>query len=370
MKFKTILALVLGTGLSAGAASAQMAMSGDMAGNGHAMTGDMAHHHGPVGVTGRHVLPEGKLMLTYRFGHMEMAGNRIGTADVGPALIATTIPNRFFGLPGQPPSLRVVPTEMEMSMHMLGAMYGATDRLTLAAMLPHIRKSMTSLTFAGPAGTAVLGGNRMSSEGPGDIRFGALYEAHKAGRSNLVLGLGLSLPTGSITETGPMLSPAGAVMVRRMAYGMQLGSGTVDLHPSLTWADGHGRWNWGAQLRGTLRMGRNDEGYALGDEAALTAWASLRASDWISLSGRIEAKSAGRIDGIDPMIVMPTQGADPLNYGGETVTLFAGADISVPRGPLRGHKLGLELGLPVYQDLNGVQLKRDWSLAFVWRKAF
>ena len=67
---------------------------------------------------------------------------------------------------------------------------------------------------------------------------------------------------------------------------------------------------------------------------------------------------------------MPTQGADPLNYGGDTVTAFLGADFSPQRGALKGHKLGVELGVPVFQDLNGVQLKRDWSLAFAWRKSF
>jgi len=326
--------------------------------------------HGPIGVAGRHMLSEGKFVLTYRAGHMAMSGSRIGTTDVSPSAIATTVPNRFFGLPGQPPTLRVVPTEMSGTMHMLGAMYGATDRLTLGVMAPWIRKSMTSLTFAGPVGPAVLGGNSMTSEGWGDVRIGAQYRAFKAGRNALNLGLGVSLPTGSITENGPMLTPTGAFMVRRMAYGMQLGSGTVDLHPMVTWQTGKGCWSWGAQARGTIRLGSNDAGYSLGDEAALSVWASVKPAKWISLSGRIEAHSAGRIDGLDPAVVMPTQGADPLNYGGETVTLFAGADFAVPRGPLRGHKLGLEVGLPVHQSLNGVQLKRDWSLALAWRKAF
>lgn len=373
MKLATFLALVLGTGVIGGAAAAQTAMPEGTPGEAHAMMGrgkDHKHGHGPIGVMGRHVLPQGKVMLAYRLGHMGMQGSRIGTTDVSPAFIATTQPNRFFGTPGQPPTLRVVPTEMTMSMHMLGAMYGATDRLTLSAMVPYVTKSMTSLTYVGPAGAAVLGANEMTSEGLGDIRIGALYEASRHKRSSVILGLGLSLPTGSITKTGPMLTPAGGIMVGRMAYGMQLGSGTVDLHPSVTWQDGRGRWNWGARAGGTVRLGSNDEGYSLGDEAALTAWSSFRAARWVSLSGRIEARTAGRIDGIDPSIVMPTPGTDPLNYGGETVTLFAGADFSVPRGPLKGHKLGLELGLPVYQDLNGVQLKRDWSVVFAWRKAF
>ncbi len=380
MTFKTILALVLGTGLFAGTASAQMTTTGDMTGHDHAMMGHeghqpghlghKAHHHGPLGVMGRHILPKGKFMLAYRIGHMQMQGSRIGTTDVSPAFIATTVPNRFFGLPGQPPTLRVVPTEMRMTMHMLGVMYGATDRLTVGAMVPYVSKSMSALTFAGPAGAAVLGGNKMASEGLGDIRLGAHYEAMRKGPRSLNLGLGISLPTGSITETDVMLTPMGTRPLRRMAYGMQLGSGTVDLMPMVTWQSARGRWHWGAQAHGVIRLGKNSEGYALGDEAALTAWTGVKPAPWLSLSGRIEAKTAGRIRGQDPFIAGPMQGADPLNYGGETVTMFAGADLGVMRGPLKGHRMGMELGVPVYQDLNGVQLKRDWSVVFAWRKAF
>lgn len=381
MTMKTLLALVLGTGLLGAGASAQTPMTGDMTGHDHAaMThsghhekpGKMHHGHapGPIGVMGRHIMPKGKFMLAYRFGHMEMQGSRIGTTDVSPTFIATTMPNRFFGLPGQPPTLRVVPTRMDMSMHMLGAMYGATDRLTLSAMLPYVSKSMTALTFAGPAGATVLGANEMASEGLGDIRIGALYEAARHGQGSLTLGLGISLPTGSITETGLMLTPMGTRPLRRMAYGMQLGSGTVDLHPMVTWQSARGRLNWGTQASGIIRLGTNSEGYSLGHEAAVTAWTGYKAAPWLSLTGRIEARTVGHIDGQDPFIAGPMQGTDPLNYGGETVTVFAGADVALMHGPLKGNRLGLELGLPVYQDLNGVQLKRDWSLLFAVRRAF
>ena len=61
-------------------------------------------------------------------------GSRDGTDTLSPQDIATTVPNRFSGLPMQPPTLRVVPLEMTMDMHMVGAMYGLSDRVTLMAM--------------------------------------------------------------------------------------------------------------------------------------------------------------------------------------------------------------------------------------------
>lgn len=369
MKRGFFCALALGAGILSGAATAQdMAMQpGQKMGpnGGHHM-----HGHGPIGVMSRHLLPEGKFMLALRSGHMQADGSRIGTTDVSPAFVATTVPNRFFGLPGQPPTIRVVPLGMRMDMAMLGGMYGLNDRVTLSAMVPYIRKDMSSVTFAGPVGPAVLGVNKMSSEGLGDVRVGALVGLMKEGRHSLNFGLGLSLPTGSITETGRMLNPLGLRPIRRMGYGMQLGSGTFDLLPALTYQGGRGRLNWGAQLAGTIRLGSNDEGYSLGDEARLNLWASYKPAKWISYSGRIEASTLGTIDGLDRNIMMPNSGSDPLNYGGERVTAFLGADLTVQRGALKGHKFGMEVGVPVYQDLNGPQLKRDWSLAFAWRKSF
>ena len=75
--------------------------------------------HAPIGVMGDHLHKKGEWMLSYRYMHMDMDGNRIGTRNVSPQTIATTVPNRF----SPPPTLRVVPLWMTMDMHMFGAMH-------------------------------------------------------------------------------------------------------------------------------------------------------------------------------------------------------------------------------------------------------
>lgn len=343
----------------------------DHADMGHKMGhGGMGHGHGPINVVGRHLMPEGKFMLTLRAGHMEMSGGRSGTSSISPVTVATTIPNRFFGNPGQPPTLRVVPTRMKMDMTMVGAMYGLSDKVTLMAMVPYIRKEMTALTFAGAAGTTVLGSNTMKSEGWGDIRVGTFFGLYQHKRAQLNGGLMLSLPTGSISETGQMLTPMNTRPVRRMAYGMQLGSGTYDLMPSLSYQNAKGRWAWGVTADAVIRLGSNSAGYSLGDQVGLHGWVSYKPATWVSYSVGLEARHTGRIDGIDANIAGPMQGADPLNYGGETVDLHLGVDLTGQRGALKGHRLGLTVGLPVYQRANGVQMERDWSMALAWRKSF
>lgn len=86
--------------------------------------------HAPIGVMGDHTHQQGELMLSYRFMHMNMQGNRNDTSSQSPEDIVTSEPNRFSNPPMQPPNLRVVPTEMTMDMHMLGAMYAPNDRIT------------------------------------------------------------------------------------------------------------------------------------------------------------------------------------------------------------------------------------------------
>ena len=117
---------------------------------------------------------QGEWMFSYRYMHMDMEGNRIGDNEVSPATIATTIPNRFFGQPMQPPTLRVVPTKMTMEMHMFGAMYAPTDWLTLMAMLNYVAKDMDHITFAGPAGNTVRGRFTTETSRIGDTRLSSM----------------------------------------------------------------------------------------------------------------------------------------------------------------------------------------------------
>ena len=60
--------------------------------------------HAPIGVMGDHAHKKGEFMISARVMHMEMSGNQIGTDDVSPDTIVTTVPNRFAGMPGQPPA--------------------------------------------------------------------------------------------------------------------------------------------------------------------------------------------------------------------------------------------------------------------------
>ena len=325
--------------------------------------------HAPIGVMGDHMHEKGEFMLSYRFMHMDMQGNRTGTDSMGADTIVTTVPNRFFGRPMQPPTLRIVPTEMSMDMHMFGAMYAPTDWLTLMVMGMYMEKDMEHTTYMGGRGTNVRGSFRVKTDGIGDTRASGLIRLHDDGMHRLHLNAGVSFPTGSTSETHEILTPMGARPTVRVPYAMQLGSGTYDLLPGITYNGHSGEVYWGGQYMGTFRLD-DDHGYSLGDKHTLSAWLNYQWRPFISTALRLQFDTLGEIDGMDPMIAGPVQTADPGNYGGDELTLNLGMNLMGQTGSLAGQRLAVELSLPLLRDLNGPQMETDWTITAGWQYAF
>ena len=334
----------------------------------------IAKDHAPIGVMGDHMHNKGEVMFSYRYMHMSMDGSQIDGADITPEMIVTTIPNRFFGAPMQPPTLRVTPTEMSMNMHMLGAMAGVTDWLTVMAMGSLIDNEMDHLTFQGPAGVNVLGEFETQTDGVGDTKLAGLVKLFKSSRNSVRhdahLNVGFSIPTGSLKETGQILTPMGGTPSPRLPYPMQLGSGTFDLEPGVTYNGRSNSFSWGAQYRAAIRTGTNDEGYSLGDIHQGTGWVQYGPAPSVAFSVRGSFISKGRIDGIDPAIAAPVQTANPDFHGGERFDVSFGVNLAGQSGAIKGHRFAIEAAIPVHQKLNGPQLETDWTLTAGWQKAF
>lgn len=335
-----------------------------------------ADDHAPIGVMADHAHKKGEVMLSFRYMRMAMSGSQIGTDTVSPDTIVTTVPNRFAGMPGQPPTLRIVPPNMRADMYMLGAMYAPSDAVTLLVMGSYVEKKMDHVTYQGGMGTDVLDSFTTNPKAIGDTKVAALLPllGHPAAtadsRDELTLKAGVSMPTGKIGRTAQILTPLGMTPTVRVPYMMQTGTGTWDLEPALTYKARRGRMGYGVQVTGSIHLGSNDAGYRFGDVYEGTAWASYRPQPWISLSARARARTTGAVKGIDPAIIGPVQTANPDFQGGQRLDLIGGINLVATHGPLVGHRLGIELGAPVYQDLNGPQMAADWTLTVGWQKAF
>ena len=325
--------------------------------------------HAPIGVMGDHMHGLGEFMLSYRFMHMDMQGNRLGSDGIGPDRIATGIPNRFFGRPMQPPTLRIVPTRMSMQMHMFGAMYAPARWLTLMAMGMYVEKEMEHITYMGGRGAARRGNFKVKTDGIGDTRLSGLIGIHDDGMHSVHLNAGISLPTGSNTKTHEILTPPGTRPTVRVPYAMQFGSGTYDLVPGITYNGHLDQWYWGGQYLGTFRTG-DDNGYSLGDRHTLSAWLNYQWQPFVSTSVRLQFDTLGSIDGMDPMIAGPVQTADPDNYGGDELKLNLGINLMGQSGGPAGQRLAVEASLPLYRDLNGPQMETDWTVTAGWQYAF
>ncbi len=254
---------------------------------------------------------------------------------------------------------------MKMHMHMLGAMYAPSDAVTLMVMAPFKNLDMD-----------MANGNTMESSGLGDVKVSGLIPIWENDRRRIHLTAGISYPTGSIKETGAMSMRGAMPMNMRLGYPMQLGSGTFDLLPGLTYFVQKDESSWGAQVSSVIRMGENSENYSLGNGFMATVWYAHKLSNLLSASVRIKGNTWGKINGQDDEInIMMGPSMDSANSGGDRIDLLFGLNLLTGSVQGRsqmanGHRLAIEVGFPIHQDLNGNQMETDLRIMLCWQWAF
>jgi hypothetical protein len=281
-------------------------------------------------------------MFSYKFMHMAQSGLRAGTTDIPTDSVSP--------MGHQPYGFMMTPTKMTMDMHMLMAMVGVTDRFTVMAMSNYQAMVMDMLMNMGSGNVPQ---SPMRTSGFGDTELRGIYGIWKY----LVGSLGLGIPTGSTTEEIDMMG-----ITFRAPYDMQLGSGTFELRPALTFnmLSDSALWNFGAQASGVYHIASH-HGYSRGDNFKFMGWVQRAlgpAATWL----RLVFNDTGRISGRDPEIdemqaVASAPDGDPNNYGGQRIDAALGVAVKI--GPF---SFGVEGGLPLYENLNGLQLKTSWFL--------
>jgi hypothetical protein len=286
----------------------------------------------------------GRTMVSYHFMYDNLKGNLIGTKRLSTAEVLA----RF----------ETAPTDMKMQMHMFMVMHSFTDKLTLMAMIPYTKMSMGEVHRDGTRSTE-------RSQGFGDVELRANYVLYARDdfRHRFLLNAGIGLPTGSINR----LDDEG----ERHEYGMQIGSGTFSVIPGVTYLGQAVPWGWGAEIMPTIRLGRNKNGYRLGNRFQPSFWGGRQMAPWISLIARFDGDIWGNIKGADPTLdpaAEPTK--DPLRQGGKRLDFTFRTDVHPAEGILMGHSFFIDLVKPVYQSLNGPQLERRWAVRLGWHYEF
>ena len=330
----------------------------------HTKSTPRAIDHAPINVMGDHMHQKGEWMISLRRMRMKMQGNHIGSDDAPDSAVLAT-PNRNGGMAQM---LRVVPQEMTMDMTMLGVMYAPADSLTLMLMTSYREQDMTLKTYNMMGQTVGLFDTKTS--GIGDITLSALFKLPQGFGGKFHGNIGISLATGSIKESGTILTPMNMRIQARLPYAMQLGSGSYDLKTDLTYLNRGDVYSYGAQIGGTFRLNENNEHYRLGNRQYIDLWLTRSLSQNFSASAHLNAARQSAIQGRDPLIDKPVQSAHPSFYGGEKIKLGLGLNYVFTKGALTGSRFALEFSKPVLEDLNGPQMSEDKSLTLGFQKAF
>lgn len=288
------------------------------------------HHHGSGGMW----------MFDYVYQRMTMDGLLDSTREVSAetAIIRTVDGGEY--------NYMMAPIDMTMDMHMFMLMYHTRDYM-LMGMIHYMSNEMSMLSQGNIKST-------MKTSGIADTVLTAQFR----GPFKLLFDIGISLPTGSIDERGPMTHNSTFFDPdAKYPYGMQLGSGTKDYIQGITYKDSNSKMGWGAKYEYTGRVEKNKLDYKLGDVLKLEGWLTLNHTSTMNTTFMLLGKSWGQIEGADKDLdasMSPTM--DPLNYGGKR--LDVGAKFKYENEHMTS--FSAELSLPVVQNLYGPQMQTQW----------
>jgi hypothetical protein len=316
-----------------------------------------AHIATPAGIMGEHILSPGQFMTSYSYEQMNMSGYLKGSDDMTAEQVIAS-------------GYSQAADDMSMQMHMFGLMGGVTENITAMIMIPYVQKTMTHIDSHNAR-------MKMKSEGLGDIEISGITQIFSSDnllsghKINANLSLGLSLPTGAIDESFTHVHGDGDAESHHMDYAMQLGSGTFDPTFAASLADKFGRYSFGARAEYTPRFSENSENYRLGNEAKITTWTAAEVTDFMALSLRFDGKQIGNINGIDKKISRSSMpGGRAELQGGERIDGLVGVSIYKNVNSFGGHKLDLEYGIPLYQNLDGPQMKSENIMTLSYKLSF
>ncbi len=307
---------------------------------------------------------EYRFKLSPMFMRMEDLAN--GTSDVDP--------DSLLGMPAKGKDM-AVPLNMDMTMINLAVGYSFTDDFFAGLMFMRRNNDM-DMRFNSKMKTLTgEQGYTMHSEGMGDTmlmtKYRLFYDDPLIPQKQVSLLLGVSIPTGSIDSKNSS-HPLAMRQGEQLPYSMQLGSGTFDPILGILYQQSASPYWWGADLTYTGRWYDNDRDYRLGDEAKLDLYmmyqirydflvqVQLNGKYWGDITGEMDEAvtgASGRSTQGDPTSRLMTLLWNPDNYGGSKVRGTVGFQWQ----PIPLNILEFTIGMPLFQYLNGPQLKEKFT---------
>jgi hypothetical protein len=260
------------------------------------------------------------------------------------------------------------PTKMRSEMHMLMLMYGVTDKISIMAMSSHDKMNM-QMQLPSESHHGSVSDHRMNSEGFGDTKLFMLYNFLNSSAQQFILNAGISLPTGNTFISGTKDDHLYANT--HLPYCMQTGSGTFDLLPGLTYLYQKGGFSFSAQGQGIVRTNLNSEGYKKGNVIDLNLWSAYKVGGFFAASARAEYNNVGKMTGSDKLLNVTNDiYSNTQNYGGSFVKVYPGFNFQFKKNCRNNVRAGVEVGVPLYNNVNGTQLQSANTLNFLFSCKF
>ncbi|MEM8501079.1 MAG: transporter [Pseudomonadota bacterium] len=258
----------------------------------------------------------------------------------------------------------VVPTVIEQDVFTASLSYRYSRRSTLSLTVPFVRQATDHVSSVASYEQFMLG-----TDGIGDVGVSWRNNFYKDDICQFSIGVGLSLPTGSIDEQGDTPREPGN---QQLPYTMQLGSGTYDVKIGMGMSWYLGKWTWVSDFGYVHRTNKNDRDYRLGNRFLLGTEMRTAVNKYITAGLGVEYQHSGDINGLDTEITVPgpfpypASITDPGNFGGQLVR----ANGSLTLKLTARQSAVITYGSPVYQDLNGIQPKARGRVSASWSISF
>lgn len=186
---------------------------------------------------------------------------------------------RTFTQSGDIPNNKIVPEDLDVDVFAFGAEYNFTPKHSLRLTGSYVENHVII--------KAPFFNVDATTKGLSDTRLDYLYGLN----DNIKVGLGVSAPTGSIDEKYDG---------RLISYPGQLGSGTYDFIPQIEARYTFGDFSLRPRLWATIRTGRNDQNYRLGDEFRAVVNGRYNLNKYLAVTANLHYKDWGAVVGSQP----------------------------------------------------------------------
>ncbi|QGM46294.1 outer membrane protein [Methylocystis heyeri] len=325
----------------------------------------------PLAVFGDNLPAPGKLVISVIPTFFDNAHVQVGTNNVTPQQVVTF--NRWYWNPST--LLTVVPQEQFGKMQTVTLAYGLMKDWSVVLTAGTIQRlSYLNVFGTGPgfgAGNIIQRGtSNPGTDTIADVSASLVWRAYEDPIHRVKVNLGMAFPTGSNHNIGgAVMQTTGTYAINEAFYGMQPGTGTFDVLPGILYGGHLDAWSWGLSYRARLGLGMNPEGYRWGNYQEFNGWFGYTWIPGVTTTFRTNFNIQSQISGADWWLFGKLPSANPLWYGGKRIEVYGGIDIDGKLFGLPGLSVGFEGGVPVYQNLNGPQLAKNWmaGMALRWR---